>query len=36
MREILGEGTDFGESMVGEWLGDYLREGLAALEDTEG
>ncbi|MDR2006171.1 MAG: ATP-binding protein [Acidaminococcales bacterium] len=36
MREILGEEVDFGESAVMEWLDGFLREGLLALDKTEG
>ncbi|MDR3348364.1 MAG: ATP-binding protein [Acidaminococcales bacterium] len=36
MREILGGEVDFGESAVMEWLDGFLREGLLALDKTEG
>jgi anti-sigma regulatory factor (Ser/Thr protein kinase) len=36
MREILGDGADFGESAVTDWVDGFLQEGLAALDSTEG
>lgn len=36
MREILGEEVDFGQSAVTDWLDGFLKEGLAALDNTEG
>lgn len=33
MRDVLGKDVDFGASEVSQWLGDYLQQGLAELDN---